>query len=228
VYPEDRVLVGVINRKRDFERVQREHWYRVPQGQAPKGIHAEYVAFFFSRAFKGLNGGIHFYARRTGMELVCRRDLLPDEPDHPRADALYHKLQLGELHRKDPPILNPSRRPVSFIYTTWDRFQAATILADLYSEADEYVDRVFHALEQSGVHAERSWEAARDSGDGGAQLRVQCEEGWVIASTTPGGEHVIPLPVSDTPGAVLASVETILKAIQAHGGPMMIGLPIEG
>ena len=228
MYPEDRVLVGVINRKRDFEKAQSEHWYRVPQGQAPKGIHAEYIAFFFSRAFKQLNGGIHYYARRTGIELVRRRDLLPAEADHPRADEWYHKLQLGDIRRIDPPILNPTRRPVSFIYTTWDRLVRARVVADLYSEADEFVDRVFHALEETGVRPERSWEAARDSDDGGAQIRILCEDGLVIASTAAQAEHVIPLAVADSPEAVQASVQTILQAIQASGGPLMINVPIEG
>jgi len=148
VYPEDRVLVGVINRKRDLDTLQREHWYRVPQGRAPQGIYVEYVAFFLSRAFAERNGGIYYYARRTGVELVRRRDLLPAEVDHPRADDLYYKLQLAELRHKDPPVLNPNRRAVSFIYTTWDRFIAARQIEDLYSEADHFVDRGFHALER--------------------------------------------------------------------------------
>jgi len=227
VYPEDRVLVGVIKRKRDFEKAQREHWYRVPYGQAPQGIHAEYVAFFLSRAFKELNGGIHYFARRTGIELVRRRDLLPEEPDHAHADALYHKLQLGELRCKEPPILNPTRRSVSFIYTTWDRFSQAKVLADLYSEADTFVDRVFHVLEIRGVPSQRVWEAERASDDGGAQLRILCEDGTVIASTRPRNEQVIPLPVSDSREAVRISVETILEAIRQHGGPLMIGVPLE-
>jgi hypothetical protein len=227
VYPEDRVLVGVINRKRDFEKAQTEHWYRVPQGQAPKGIHAEYLAFYFSRAFKELNGGIHYYVRRTGMELARRRDLLPEEPKHPRANNVYHKLQFAELRRKDPPILNPTKRPVAFIYTTWDRFQQATELADLYSEADQFVDRLFYALERSGVRSERVWEASRLSEDGGAQLRIMCEDGTVIASTAGVDEHVISIPVANAVEPVQSSLEIILEAIRSKGGPVMIDTPIE-
>ena len=219
MYPEDRVLVGVINRQRDFERAQVEHWYRIPYGQAPKGVHAEYIAFFFSRAFKELNGGIHYYARRTGMELVRRRDLLPDEPDQPRADSLYHKIHFGELRRKDPPILNPDRRSVAFIYTTWDRFSEACVLADLYSDADRFVDRVFHALERSGVRPQRVWEPGRD---GGCQLHIPCEGGIVIASTMGGRDDVIPLAAGPSPEAVQSGVEAILKAIEARGGPLTI------
>ena len=28
---------------------------------------------------------VHYYARRKGLELHYRRDLLPNEPNHPRA-----------------------------------------------------------------------------------------------------------------------------------------------
>jgi hypothetical protein len=155
VYPEDRVLVAVINRRQDLEFAQREHWYRVPAGRAPQGIYAEYVAFYLSRAFGECNGGIHYYARRTGMELVRRRDLLPGEPGHRRADEPYYKLQLGELRAKTPPIVNPTRRAVAFIYTTWDRFERARVLADLYDEAETFVDRAFHALERSQDDSDR-------------------------------------------------------------------------
>lgn len=225
MFPEDRVLVGVINRKRDLEKARDEHWYRVPQGQAAKGIHAEYVAFYLSHAFKELNGGVHYYAQRTGMELALRRELLPNEANHPRANDPYHKLQLGELRRKEPPILNPSHRPIAFIYTTWDRFSQAKVIADLYSEADYFVDRVFHALEQAGIHPEREWEAARSSHDGGAQIHVRCEEGIVIASTAASDEHVIPLKPT---GTVKVSVKAVLQAIEAYGGPLMVSVPLEG
>jgi hypothetical protein len=227
VYPEDRVLVGVINRPRDLEKAQSEHWYRVPQGRALKGIHAEYVAFFLSGAFGEKNGGIHYYARRTGIELARRRDLLPDEAQHPRADDLYYKLQLGELRPKIPPVLNQPPRRLAFIYTTGDRFEAAHVIADLYSDADYFVDRVFHALERERIPAERVWEASRTSDDGGAQLRILCEEGTVIASTSSRREHVIPLAVGKSRKAVQQSVDDIQDAIQRYGGLRMAPVPIE-
>ena len=146
MYPEDRVLVGVINRKRDFEYARRDHWYRIPLERMPYGVDAEYTAFFFSRAFQERNGSIHFYAELRGLELAYRRDLLPDETDHPRADGVYYKLQLGELIEKHPPVLNPTRRVISFIYTTWDRFASVGTIGDLYSNADYFVDRIYYAL----------------------------------------------------------------------------------
>lgn len=228
MYPEDRVLVGIINRKRDLEKAQLEHWYRVPTHRMTRGIHAEYIAFFLSRAFDDLNGGIHYYARRTGTELVKRRDLLPEEADHARADDTYYKVQFSELRRKDPPILNPTKRTIAFIYTTWDRFEHAKIIADLYSEADEFVDRVYHALGRSTrEYIKRIWESERQSDDGGAQIQIVCKEGTVIASTMPSAEHIIPLPSRGTAEDVRFSVERIKEAIRQHGGPLMITTPLD-
>ncbi len=147
MYPEDRVLVGVVNRQRDLAYIRDAHWYRLPQAQFPDGLAVDYLAFFLSRAFRERNGGVYYYARCRGVELARRRDLLPDEAAHPRAEAVYYKVQIGALYEKIPPILNLSRRPVSFIFTTWDRFVSARQISDLYSQAGYFVDRVYYALD---------------------------------------------------------------------------------
>ena len=132
MYSDDPVLVGVINRRRDFELLRNELWYRIPIFGAPLCIDAVYIAFYLSRAFDEANSSISYFAQRTGFELARRRDLLPAEANHPHADRLYFKLQFRELERKTPPITNPTRRPVSFVYTTWGRFITARTIADLY------------------------------------------------------------------------------------------------
>ena len=59
--------------------------------------------FYFTRAFGDERWAIHCYAPVRGHELARRRDLLPDEADHPRADQANY--QLGPLERLDPPIV---------------------------------------------------------------------------------------------------------------------------
>ncbi len=134
MYPEDQVLVGVINRRRDLLCARDQRWYRVPVARMPRGgLYAAYVAFFLSGgAFGRRSGGVYYYARHTGLELAYRRDLLPEEADHPRAGEVYYKLQLGDLREKAPPVLNSARRPVTFILTTWERFTAARHIGELY------------------------------------------------------------------------------------------------
>lgn len=145
MYADDRVLVGVLNRKKDFEIARRQHWYRIPERQLPRGLNAEYVAFFLSgKVFGPQSGAIAYFARVTGLELARRADLLPGEDK--RAADVYFKLQFRKLVEKDPPIPNAPARSISFIRTTWDRFISAETIADLYSDRDFYVDRVYHAL----------------------------------------------------------------------------------
>ncbi len=229
MYPEDRVLVGVINRKRDFAAAQEQGWYRIPRARAPRSIDAEYIAFYFSRAFGAQNGGIHYYARRLGHELVRRRDLLPDEADHERASNLYYKLQLAPLKLKTPPILNPTRRPISFIFTTWDRFVAAKTIADLYSRADWYVERVCHVLRKVGITPERHWED-EDPARRIAELRVRCERGIVAAIAGDTGETqdaTRTINLSTAEDDVDEGVAAIRAAIEALGGPVFVNIPLD-
>lgn len=144
MYPEDRVLIGVINRQRDFISLRDQHWYRIPFS-AGVDVHVDVVAFFMSRSFKALNGGIYYYAERRGVELAHRCDLIPDEPNHKRAYEVYYKVQVGMLIEKTPPILNTTRRVVSFIVTTWDRFEVASQIDDLYSLDEAFVERLERA-----------------------------------------------------------------------------------
>lgn len=145
MYADDRVLVGVVKRAKDFEIARQRHWYRIPRRQMPHGIDAEYIAFFLSASAFGEDGGaIAAFARITGIELARRRDLLPDE--RTRAAEQYYKVQFRQLIEKDPPIANEPARSISFIRTTWDRFISADSIPDLYSEAGFYVDRLYYAL----------------------------------------------------------------------------------
>ena len=50
-------------------------------------------------------------------------------------------------------------------------------VVDLYSKNDYYVDRIFHALRDSGVRAERFWDAERKENGRGAHLRILYDGG---------------------------------------------------
>jgi hypothetical protein len=224
MFAEDRVLVGVIRRKRDLTIAREERWYRIPQAQLPRGVNAEYIALFLSGAvFKEKSGGIHYFAERTGLELVYRKDLLPNEADHPRANDVYYKAQLGPLMEKSPPVLNPTRRVISFIYTTWDRFVKAREIGDLYSSADYFVDRIYHALRSTGLTPERSWQAEYREASRPAELRILCEKGTVVASTDHSGGSVY-LDYMGEADKILAEIKA---EIARQGGPVFVSVPLD-
>ena len=179
MYPEDRVLIAYLPRPADFTIVQAEGWYRIPQKHVPKGLYAEYIAFYFGRHFGDDKWAVHYYAARLGHELVTRRALLPHQPNHPRADDLYYKVQLGPLQQLERPIISLRWRRVTFIHTTWDRFVDATEINDLFVEGGEYVDRLYAALKDNGIQAERQYHIRESGAAYEVPLAVLCVNGRI-------------------------------------------------
>ncbi len=153
--PDDAVLIVLLNDTRDLEFVAREHWYRIPARHAPRHFSgAEYLGFYLARAFGERKWTISEFASVRGHELVRRRDLLPDEPEHPRADDLYYKLELGPLQRRQPPIVSKRGRRILFLWTTWEKFCQAHELNDLFHKGPAQ-DKLWEALKEDNLDAER-------------------------------------------------------------------------
>lgn len=228
MFPDDRVLVGVINRKKDLDYLLHDYWYRIPQTEMPDGIYAEYIAFFLSGAAAKRfdSSGIHYYARRVGLELRYRKDLLPDETSdraQRRANDKYYKVQFNAIEGKVPPITNPTNRSIAFIHTTWDRFVRAREIADLYSKNDYFVDRIYHALRDKQIRVHRYWDAQRKQYGFGASVRIICEQATITGYTESNYE--------DDNGFLLATdqpEDKILAEIKARmaqmGGPILLPL----
>jgi hypothetical protein len=168
-----------MTRPEDFEAARDSGWYRVPEKKAPRGVFFEYIAFYFTAAFGEEAYAVHYYARRLGHELVTRRDLLPDEPEHPRAEERYYKLQLGPLQKRESPIASQRWRRITFIHSTWDRFEAAEEINDLFVEGGDFVDRLYHALRESGLSPERYYPVREANVEYVASLAVPCREGML-------------------------------------------------
>jgi hypothetical protein len=217
MHPEDRVLVAVLSRPQDFEMARDQGWYRVPEAKAPRGVFFEYVAFYFTAAFAENKYAVHYYARRLGHELVTRRALLPGEPDHPRADEPYYKLQLGPLQKREPPIVSLRWRRITFIHTTWDRFEAAEEINDLFVEGDEFVDRLYHALREADLAPERHFPVREEGIEYVADLAVPCREGVVVVGVgdTDSGPGVPP-GLCFAPEAVSGDLEGCLEGIRTE------------
>jgi hypothetical protein len=131
IEPDARVLVCLINRPRDLEIARWDHWYRIPVKHAPPDYLADILAFYLSAPFGDEKWAIHEYAEVRGHELVRRVDLFPSEPNHPRANELYYKMQLGPLQRLSRPIPSLKWRRIAFIQTTGDRFMNALEVSEL-------------------------------------------------------------------------------------------------
>ena len=209
MYPEDRVLVAYVPSPRDFEVIEREGWYRVPQRSAPKGLFAEYYAFYFGQSFGPRKWSIHYYASQRGYELVSRLDLLPNEPEHARAGDLYYKVILGPLKKLEEPIVSLRWRRITFMHTTWDRFCDAREINDLFIEGGDYVDRLYATLKERGIQPERDYRIEESGHEYSVPLTVICQRGRVDIA-----EEQVPTG----PEEVAAMADKIVREVEMRGG----------
>jgi hypothetical protein len=210
MYPEDRVLVAYMPQPADFAFVQAAGWYRIPQHHAPKGLYAEYFAFYFGRHFGLEKWAIYYYAPRLGHELVTRLSLFPDQPEHPRAHEFYYKVQLGPLQRLERPIISLRWRRITFIHTTWDRFQEAAEINDLFIDGEPFVDRLYAALKERGLRPERHY--VKEAGHSyKIPLTILCRNGRIDVAYD---------QIPQTDQGVTALADEIERETAVKGGPL--------
>lgn len=135
--PTDLVLVCLMPTVRDLEIARLLGWYRIPFRTAPKVVAVDYLAFYQPVAFGEHGGQIEYVAQVRGHELTTRGELLRDEPNHPRANEEYFKLQLGALEKLSRPITAEKWKRVTFLYSTGEYLLSARTLNDLVVSGSE-------------------------------------------------------------------------------------------
>ena len=142
------VLVGIMPSPRDLEIARVLGWYRIPLRFAPKVVRVDYLAFYQPSSFGGNHGSmIETFAEVRGVELTTRREIIKEEPDHPRADEEYFKIQIGPLQYLETPILARKWKRITFLYSTGDLFTKAAAIDDLVVKTEER-DILWHSLRE--------------------------------------------------------------------------------
>ncbi|MDQ3249197.1 MAG: hypothetical protein M3Q45_08320 [Chloroflexota bacterium] len=146
------VLVAVVNKVADLQRAAAEGWYRIPQRSAPRRIGADYLAFYQTAAFKGQDEAqaVTYYAPTRRYRLLPRRELMPAEADHPRANDYYFRIDLGPLQRLERSIPAAKFHRVTFIHTTLDRLLTAHDVSELFRKDDPF-ETLWGALREHGL-----------------------------------------------------------------------------
>jgi len=143
------LLVAVINNLEDLRRAASEGWYRIPQRRAPRRIGADYLAFYQTGAFKAEDTAqtVTYYAATRRYRLLTRRELLPSEADHPRADEFYYRIEIGPLQRLECPVPAAKFHRLTFIHTTFDRLFTAQDVTELFRPDDPF-EALWNALRE--------------------------------------------------------------------------------
>jgi very-short-patch-repair endonuclease len=173
-----RVLVAVMNSERDFAMARDEGWYRIPYERAPSRVGADYLALYQTRTFEEDRWAVNYYAPIRRYRVLPRRSILTSEPDHPRADALYYKIEIGPLRRLRRSIPSHRLRRITFIPTTLERLLRAEEINDLWcGNRDE--EQLWRAFKNSGVSAERRYPLREEEESYTIDFALFCKEGKV-------------------------------------------------
>ena len=223
-----RVLVAVMNHPRDFAIARDEGWYRIPVKRAPRQVAADYLAFYMTKAFDSERWSVVYIAPVLRYRLARRVDLLPEEPDHPRAQEWYYKVELGPLRRLPRPIPSRRFRRVTFIPTTLRRLLEAEEINDLWLGSDVQ-EQLYDALEARHLHPERNYVIAESGAPYRVDLAIPCADGGVAVRlrrppTVPGrglDEHgwtLIHVPSEEALERFEETVDQIQDEVREHGG----------
>ncbi|MDO9546948.1 MAG: hypothetical protein Q7J07_09420 [Pelolinea sp.] len=136
--PHALILTAIIPTPRDLEIARILGWYRIPFRFAPKIVQVDYIAFYQPAVFgEGHSHCIETVAAVQGVELTTRKEIIREEPDHPRADEEYYKIQLGPLIELDRPIRAGKWKRITFLYTTGNYLSNAETINDLVVRSNE-------------------------------------------------------------------------------------------
>ncbi len=187
------VLVVVVNDPRDLARAQEQGWYRIPLERAPRRVAAEYLAFYQTAAFPPEERwAVRWLAPVRGYRVASRRELIPEEPDHPRADHRYYRVDLGPLAPLPRAIPSRRLRRITFIPTTLARLYAAEEINDLWVKSPPQ-ERLWAALKEADLEAERQYPFREDLPQYAADFALFCKEGRiaVIVTDEPAGDDTL-------------------------------------
>jgi hypothetical protein len=201
------VLVVVLNDPADLARARDLGWYRIPLARAPQRVAADYLAFYQTGAFPpNERWAVRWLAPVHGYRITARRELIPAEPDHPRADDRYYRVELGPVEPLARAVPSRQLRRITFIPTTLARLLEAREINDLWIKSSAQ-ERLWAALKQADVEAERQYPLRDDLPQYVADFALLCRQGKiaVIVEDEPRRENE--LHEAPPPDYLLASGE---------------------
>lgn len=144
-----KVLVGVLKSVSDLRILLEEKWYRIPVRFFPKKSFT-HIAFYQPAVFGKDGKCIKYFGRVSEKETRKRIELLPGEPNHPRANTDYAKITFRNIEALVKPIRNIIPRRVSFGFTDLRALKSANDILQLY-DVPPTEQILEHGLNELGI-----------------------------------------------------------------------------
>ncbi len=170
-------LVGIINRLKDWRLLESGHWYRIPKRSAPEGLEdVRYIAWYQTKVFEEERWSVNWYSRAVRITERKRVELLPDEPEHKRADETYFRIEVSDLLRLPNPIPSRSWRLIVFIPTSLERLLVAQEVNDLF-RTSPVEDHMYQTLVSADMEPERNYLVSEAGRNFELDMALFCKDG---------------------------------------------------
>jgi very-short-patch-repair endonuclease len=189
------VLVAIMNNPADFSIAHDKHWYRIPYMSVKKLLKnnwpPQWLTFYHTKAFKDQAFSVKYYARVLRINEIKRWQLFPDQPLDSKCDNVYYQLLLEPLQELITPIFSRRWRRIIFIPTTWEKFNGALEINDLYS-GSALEDQLWAALKGLKIPAERQDSIRINSKNYFLDFAIYCQNGKLDIETDGDKWHHTP------------------------------------
>lgn len=187
------VLVAILNSQEDFRILCEKSWYRIPVDSVERWLKdrwpPQWVAFYQTKLFKEQAYTVRYYAKIRDIRKAHRRELFPEEPTSPKQHKIYYQLLLEPLQTLSKPIFSRRWRRIIFITTTWQKFQSAVEINDLYDESP-LEDRLWAEFKRLQIHAERQELVTASNNNYFLDFAIYCIAGKLDVETDGDNWHV--------------------------------------
>ena len=182
------LLVALLPKKSALDILKNELWYHIPVENVPKkwreGWLPKALAFYQGKAFgKDEAYKIQYFGDVSQVDVVPRKNLFPDdEENQEKAENLYYRIQLNKLQTRYNPIISFRPRRLVFIPTTFEKFENAEQINDLFDDSP-LEDRLWKALKRLSLFAERQWKIVIEKKKYYLDFAVFCNDGKLAIET---------------------------------------------
>jgi hypothetical protein len=131
-------LIAVVNSDDDIARFLNDRWYRIPMRAIGRSIgkgaldESRILALYqTSTIHSGLPSAIELWGEIDDIRQLRRREIIPEESNHPAADELYQLIRVRNVERLERPVTSRRPRRVTFIRSSGERLFHAADMNDL-------------------------------------------------------------------------------------------------
>lgn len=181
------VLVAIMPTKSDMKIAHEQNWYRIPVDQVERlkqrGAWApKWLAFYQPKIFRDEAFAVNYYASVKSIQQAFRYELFPDEPQNPKSQKHYYKINICPMEKLSKPIYSRRLRRILFIPTTWEKLINASEINDLWDESP-LEDKLWAEFKRYSIDAERQQEEKIKNKTYLLDFAIYCEKGKIDVET---------------------------------------------